>query len=198
MITRTTLYEHLFDEIDDSQTCLEAAQQMRRLAESLLQLARFDVGQETMQHEPDDLAKIVGATVELLCPLARQRRIVIETDLGPAPFTGDGDRLRQVATNLMDNAIFYNVDGGSVTVRTWKEDTAAKLSVADTGRGIGSEDLPYVFQRFYRADEALSRGGQRSGRGLAICRAVVEAHGGEISVTSEPGKGTTFTVSVPG
>lgn len=179
------------------QICLEAAQQMRRLAESLLQLARFDAGQEEMRREPVDLAELARSTAERLGALATERQITLETEGGEAMCTGDSERLQQVARNLVDNAIYYNVDGGRVKVRTWCDATAAWLSVTDTGRGIGPADLPKIFQRFFRADKSRSRGGPRSGLGLAICRAIVEAHGGEIAVTSELGRGTTFTVRLP-
>lgn len=177
--------------------CLEAAQQIRRLADSLLELARFDAGGETMRREPVDLADVAGHAASLLAPLGRERGIEIELSLQAADCQGDADRLQQVARNLIDNAIYYNVDGGRVSVCTESDAYAVRLLVTDTGRGIAAEDLPHVFRRFYRADKARSRAGGRSGLGLAICRAIVEAHGGEISVASELGKGTTFVVSLP-
>ena len=98
----------------------------------------------------------------------------------------------------MSNAIYYNRAGGSVRVKVTTESGAAVLSVNDTGQGISPEDLPHIFERFYRADKARSKAAGRTGLGLAITKAIVEAHGGTIEVTTELGKGSTFTVRLPG
>jgi two-component system, OmpR family, sensor kinase len=177
--------------------CLDTAQQMKRLTQSLLELARFDAGQETIEHNPVDLAQQTRACVDLVTPLARERGIQIHCDLATATVLGDGDRLGQVVTNLLTNAIFYNKDQGEIRVTTRIEQNATVLTVADTGQGISAEDLPHVFERFYRADKSRARASGRSGLGLAICKAIVEAHGGTIEVASQPGVGTTFTVRLP-
>ena len=171
-----------------------AAQRMRRLIESLLLLARWDAGQETLRREPCDLAQVALESIELIRPLAAARELTVETDLTPAPCRGDGDRLGQVVTNLLANAVTYNRQGGVLRVRTAARDGNVMLSVSDTGIGIAPADLPHVFERFYRADPA--RHGQ-SGLGLAISLAVVRAHGGDILVQSEPGQGSTFTLTLP-
>ena len=179
------------------ETCLGAAQQMRRLAQSLLELARYDAGQETLERSPLDLAELAQECVEQVEPLARQRGLVLRCELGPAPILGDAGRLGQVATNLLANAIYYNREGGKIRVQTTLTDGQGVLIVSDTGTGIAPHDLPHVFERFYRADKSRGRAEGRTGLGLSICKAIVEAHGGAITVASTPGQGATFTVRLP-
>ena len=178
--------------------CLETAQQMRRLTHSLLELARYDAGQEPIQRSLFDLADQTRARVELIRPLAGERSIQIHCDLAPAQALGDADRLGQVITNLLANAIQYNKGQGEVRVATCIEQGAAVLTVADTGPGLSPDDLPHVFERFYRADKSRTRAEGGSGLGLAICKAIVDAHGGTIEVSSQPGAGTQFIVKLPG
>jgi two-component system, OmpR family, sensor histidine kinase BaeS len=109
----------------------------------------------------------------------------------------DSDRLSQVVTNLLTNAIRYNHDGGRVMVSTLSTKSDVVLSIADTGIGIGPEHLPHIFERFYRVDKARSRKDGGIGLGLAICRSIVEAHGGQIDVTSSGEGGTLFEVHLP-
>jgi two-component system, OmpR family, sensor kinase len=177
--------------------CLDAAQQMRRLAESLLQLARFDAAQEPMRRSAVDLAESARVCVARIGPLAEERGIKIHCDLGPAETFGDADRLAQLITNLLTNAIHYNKPSGEIRVGTRSENGSVILTVVDSGQGIAAEDVPHIFERFYRADKSRSRAEGRSGLGLAICKAIVDSHGGSIDVSSELGAGTTFTVRLP-
>jgi two-component system OmpR family sensor kinase len=177
--------------------CLETAQRMRRLTESLLELARFDTGEEQIQRRSFDLSESTRACVELIRPLATERGLQIRCELARDEAVGDADRFSQVATNLLSNAIHYNKPNGEIQVRTRLENGAAVLTVTDTGPGIAAEDLPHIFERFYRADKSRARGHGRSGLGLAICKAIVDAHSGSIEVSSQPGAGTTFTVRLP-
>jgi signal transduction histidine kinase len=110
---------------------------------------------------------------------------------------GDSERLSQVVMNLLTNAIHYNKDGGEIRIMTRCEYTTIVLSVSDTGVGIAPVDLKHIFARFYRGDSARTASHGRSGLGLAIARAIVEAHGGRIDVSSHSGIGTTFTVRLP-
>ena len=177
--------------------CLDAAQQMRGLADSLLELARFDAGEMKTEMTVVDLASIAERCVQLVRALARENEITIQTRFDSAPVIGNGAHLTQVVTNLLQNAIHYNHSGGTVTVETQTDKENCILTVADTGIGISQEDLPHIFKRFYRADKARSRQEGRTGLGLAIVKAIVDAHGGNIAVESTLGHGTTFTLRFP-
>jgi two-component system OmpR family sensor kinase len=177
--------------------CLEAAQQMRRLADSLLDLARFDSGQRDMSSVPLDLAAVASAAVDLIRPLAASRNVTVTADLQNALVQGDAERLAQVFTNLLANGVHYNQANGQLRVSTRVTSTGAEAVIEDTGQGIGPEDLPHVFERFFRADKSRSRTEGRAGLGLAIAKAIVEAHGGTITVASEPNVGTRFVLWFP-
>ena len=179
------------------EACQRAAQRMRRLIESLLELARFDTGQETLRRAPFDLANTVRDCVELIRPLAKLREIVIHCELSPCEMLGDSERLGQVVTNLLSNAVNHNKDGGEIRILTRWENNTALLTVSDNGPGITTEHLPRIFERFYRADTARTSSQGRSGLGLAISKAIIEAHGGSIDVQSQVGNGSTFTVRLP-
>jgi len=177
--------------------CLDTAQQMRRLTQSLLELARYDAGQESLDRCRFDLAEQTRACLDLVRPLARARGIQIHADLAPAEALGDADRLSRVITNLLTNAIDYNQKRGEVRVATRAEPGAAVVTVADTGRGISADDLPHVFERFYRADKSRARADGHSGLGLAISKAIVDAHGGTIEISSQPDTGSIVIVKLP-
>ncbi|MGD1088942.1 MAG: ATP-binding protein [Verrucomicrobiota bacterium] len=177
------------------EACQRAAQRMRKLIESLLELARFDAGQEILKRLRFNFSKTVADCIALMKPLADGRGVKIFTELSPLEITGDSGRLAQVVTNLLMNAIQYNREGGQVRVKLESQNGLAILTVSDTGGGISAEDLPRVFERFYRANQARSSG--NTGLGLAISRAIVEAHGGTLEVSSEENVGTTFTVHMP-
>jgi heavy metal sensor kinase len=179
------------------EACQRAAQRMRRLIESLLELARFDAGQEMIKRLPFDLARIAQDCVEQVRPLAEQRGVSIVVELPALECEGDSERLAQVITNLLTNAIQHNPGGCEVRVRTQNENGTAVLSVTDAGRGIPESDMPHIFERFYRADKSRSGSSGNAGLGLAISRAIVEAHGGTIEVSSQLGAGTTFTIRLP-
>jgi heavy metal sensor kinase len=176
---------------------LETAQQMRRLTQSLLELARYDAGQETLTRCPVDLADLARAGVERILPLAEARRLRVQTELRPAEVLGDAERLDQVLTNLLANAIDYNRDDGEVRVSTRAEAALAVATVSDSGCGIAPDECRRIFERFYRADPSRGRAGGHTGLGLAICRAIVEAHGGSIELSSQLNVGSTFTVKLP-
>jgi two-component system OmpR family sensor kinase len=179
------------------EACQRAAQRMRTLTASLLELARLDGGQEPMKRGSFDLARVVQDSVELVRPLAAERHIEIHSDLPPMECQGDAERIGQVATNLLSNAIHFNRDRGEVRVSVRAENSSALLTVADTGVGIPAEDLPHVFERFYRVDKSRSRIQGRTGLGLAICKAIVDVHGGSMEVSSRVDNGSVFTLKLP-
>jgi len=180
---------------DSIEASLETVQQMRRLTDSLLELARFDAGQERLRREKVNLASLAEDSLKLVRPLAAQRNLQIRSDLEPMDVFADAGRLSQVVTNFLTNAVRYNRENGEIRIVTRLDGDFATLSVADTGEGISPADLPRVFERFYRGDKSRSTGG--NGLGLSICKAIVEAHGGTIEVASEIGKGITFTLRLP-
>lgn len=177
--------------------CQRAAQRMRQLVESLLVLARLDSGNAAAPRRRCALDQIAREVIEQLNPLIAQRKVTLRANLSPAPCLGDPQQLSQVITNLVVNAIQYNREGGHVRVETKGDQEHVLLRVNDTGVGIAAEDLPHIFDRFYRADKSRARAEGRTGLGLAITQAIVEAHGGKIEVASHVGEGTTITVYLP-
>ena len=182
----------------------EALQELNRMTElvdALLTLARVDEGRAPLHREPLDLRAIVDEARETGELLAEQAgvTIAIETPPDPLMFDVDRSRMRQLLLNLLTNAMKYTPRGGRVSVRLGHENGRITLAVADTGIGIAPGDVPHIFDRFYRADTARTRTGERpgAGLGLAICKWIAEAHGGSIEVQSRPGRGTVFTVSLP-
>jgi two-component system OmpR family sensor kinase len=179
------------------QTCLRAARRMKRLVEDLMVLARADAGRLELRLMPVDLREIVDECISLVEPLAEQRRVDLAAHGAHIVVPGDGDRLAQVLTNLLSNAIQYNVEGGNVTVSITEDADAVSVKVADTGVGIGSADMPHIFERFYRVDRARSRHTGGSGLGLSICKTIIEAHGGQIEVARNEQGGTTVRFRLP-
>ena len=174
--------------------CLRAARRMQKLIDSLLELARFDAGGVTLQRRSCDLADLARESAELFRAGAQERGVALALELAPAPCEADTDRLAQVVTNLLANALEHTPAGGCIALRTGAERDAAVLSVADTGPGIAPADVPRIFDRFYRADLSRTRRTGGAGLGLAICKTIAEAHGGALEVTSELGKGSAFTL----
>ena len=172
---------------------------MHRMVLDLLDLARLDAGTFDLQRAPVDLTALLNSIAEKFAPQARTGKLDIRVETASLPvFIGDGDRLAQVFTNLVDNALKFTPAGGSITLRAAQASSGIQVEVTDTGAGISSEALPHIFDRFYQADPSRPGGRKHgSGLGLAIVKEIVGAHGGKISVRSEPGKGSTFTVSLP-
>ena len=179
------------------EACQRAAQRMRRLIESLLDLARLDAGQETLPRSRFNLAQTAAECLELVRPLASARHIALQAELHPVLCFGVPERIAQVITNLLTNAIQYSREGETIRINARSEQKGACLTVIDTGPGILPGDLPHIFERFYRADKARSRATGQTGLGLAISKAIVEAHGGVLVVASTPGSGATFTLQLP-
>lgn len=181
------------------EACHRAAERMRRLVESLLILARLESGEEPVRREPADLDALAREATEAIRPLARSNRLSIEFRPAPAPVevTVDADQIGQVLLNLLGNAVAYNRPDGSITVSTGSSGAESFVRVADTGIGIAAEHLPHVFERFYRVDGSRSDPRGHVGIGLAISLQIVHQHGGRITVESELGKGSVFTVWFP-
>lgn len=170
---------------------------MKSLIDSLLLLARFDSGTPSIKEDRIDLDPLLRDCVELVETLAMERHVHIECLSTSCFVRGDLDRLSQVFTNLLMNAIRYNVEGGCVRLTTRTEQDVAVVSVIDSGVGIAADQLSLIFDRFYQVDKARSRAEGSSGLGLSICKTIVEAHGGTIKAISQIAAGTTIEVRLP-
>jgi heavy metal sensor kinase len=169
-----------------------------RLTDDLLTLARADAGGVPLEREAVAVDTLIGWAAEHFQRAAQEKGVTVETSCpDPLAVWGDPDRLRQLLTNLLDNAITYTPTGGRVGLSCVRDGSFARVTVVDSGAGIAPEDLPRVFDRFYRADRARVRTSGGSGLGLPIAQWIVRAHGGRIRVESHPGLGTTVTVWLP-
>ncbi len=177
--------------------CQRAAERMRALVNSLLELARIDSGEFQLTLEECDLAAVAAESLELMAPLAREKNAVLRNSIESVRTKADSARIGQVLVNLLYNAIQHNPNGVEVSFSVQKNGNEAVLRVADNGTGIAAEALPHVFERFYRADKSRSGTKNGSGLGLAISQAIVQAHGGTIRAESQAGQGAVFTVSLP-
>jgi signal transduction histidine kinase len=180
------------------ESVLEETEKLSKMVENLMTLSRLDSGELKLERSRCDLAALCRETVEQTSLLAEDKAIRLEY---VAPHTleinADPLRLRQIMINLIDNAIKYTPPGGHVRVAVAPEHDVATIEVSDTGQGIPEDAVPYIFDRFYRADKARSRELGGSGLGLAIVKAICELHGGRIQVESAVGQGTRFRVEIP-
>jgi two-component system OmpR family sensor kinase/two-component system sensor histidine kinase BaeS len=180
---------------------------LSRLVEDLRELALADAGQLDLNMRPANVAQVIGDTVDTLALAAEAQEINLSAKVSDelAPVQADPDRVAQVLRNLLVNSLRHTPPGGSVTVSALAAAKAVEVAVADTGRGIAAEDLPHVFERFWRADPARTRsevGGEErlahgTGLGLAVAQSLVEAHCGRIWAESTPGEGTVFRFTLP-
>jgi signal transduction histidine kinase len=171
---------------------------MTNLANNMLNLARLEGGGIQMEQEVVDLSIVGREIVRRMGPLAAEQDITLSFEDGePVLVVGDSVQLEQVALALVDNAIKYNHPGGNVLVRSWVEGQRAHLEVRDTGIGIASEHLPRLGERFYRVDKARSREAGGAGLGISIVRSIAARHGGSLRYASQPGEGTTATLTFP-
>ncbi|OJF18173.1 MAG: hypothetical protein A6D91_09580 [Bacillaceae bacterium G1] len=177
----------------------DEALRMGKLVNELLDMARIQSGQLKLQIQEVDLVGLCTHVLNKFEKMAEESRIGLSLKQEtPVPLVAaDSDRMEQVLTNLVDNALKHTPDGGSITVRLRKLTDEVLLEVEDTGVGIPTEDLPFVFERFYKTDKARTRGKTGTGLGLAIVKNIVEAHGGMITAKSQVGKGTTFSIVLP-
>jgi two-component system phosphate regulon sensor histidine kinase PhoR len=174
----------------------EAARLMK-LVDDLMDLSRLESRAVSMEPAPVRLDALVTGALSGMRPQADRRRITLRGTTDLAIVLVDRDRILQVLTNLLDNAIKFTPEGGTVDVSVTSTPAGAVVSVTDTGRGIPADDLPRIFNRFYRVDRSRSRGAGGTGLGLAIAKHIVEAHGGRISVASRVNTGSTFAFTLP-
>ena len=177
--------------------CQRAAGRMQSIVERLLTMARAEAQDTRDRAEAVRIDDLVRQAATELAPLAQHRDVAISIDASPSVVTGDPDRLLEAVTNVLANAIAYNVPSGRVAITSRVVDHRVQLSIADTGVGIASQDLPLIFDPFFRADQARTRDAGGAGLGLALTRSIIERHRGSISCTSLPGTGTTMTIDLP-
>lgn len=177
---------------------------MGRLVKDLLDLARMEAGHLELQFREFDMEPLIQRVNRKFSALCKERGITLKLSLPGEPVElrhADEDRLEQVLTNLLDNAVRHTPEGGWIDIRVKRPDEAkpdVRIEIADGGRGIPREDLPYIFERFYKADKARTRGPSGgTGLGLAIVKNIVDAHQGAIYAESEIGAGTTFFIDLP-
>ncbi len=170
---------------------------LTQMVSELTELSRIETGKADLEKSPTDLNLLIEGVIAQLKPLAERQQVTMTSELvSHLPIiTVDCDRIRQTVVNLVHNAIKFNHAGGRVTVSTKADRESVTVSVSDTGLGIAKDDLPHVFERFYKADKARTRSG--SGLGLAIAKHTIQAHNGNIRAESEEGKGSTFSFSIP-
>jgi signal transduction histidine kinase len=181
------------------QVMLSQTERLGRLIDQLLDLSRIESGELRLNRAPIPLHPLVREVLSEI-EMARADRGVRVADAVPddlPPVLVDPERVHQVLFNLLDNAVRYTPAGGEVTVAAHRANGGCEIAVSDTGPGIAPEHLPRLFERFYRADAARSRGDGGTGIGLAIARSVVEAHGGRIRAESRLGQGSVFTFDLP-
>jgi signal transduction histidine kinase len=168
------------------------------LINDILDLEKIEARRFELQRQELDLAVVVGTTLEELASVAHMHDVELVTDLEPAPtLRADRDRLAQVLTNLVSNAVKHSGGGGRVEVRLRTVDDRVRLSVLDEGPGVPVEDRERIFERFHQLDSTDTRSRGGSGLGLAIAKAIVEEHAGAIGVESAPGRGSEFWFELP-
>jgi signal transduction histidine kinase len=195
--------ENLLDGVEQPdrvtlQVMLAQSERLSRLVEQLLDLSRLESGDVPFERSEVEIGPLVHQVVsEVRVGSSDRVRVTEDVQGGLPPAWADRERLHQVLFNLLDNAVHFTPVGGTVTVSAALHGAALHVRVTDAGPGIPSEHLPHVFERFYRVDQARSRGDGGTGIGLAIARSIVEAHGGRIWAESEVGKGSVFGFEIP-
>jgi signal transduction histidine kinase len=177
----------------------DEAQQLQRLIEDLRTLSLADAGELPLMVQSVSPEGLLERVAIAHTPRAQEKGVSIQVEAPPdlPPIAVDPDRVAQVLSNLVSNALRHTPQGGRVRLIAERDGADIRLSVADTGPGIAADDLPHIFQRFYRADQSRYPVEGQTGLGLAIAKSLVEAHGGAISVESVQGEGSTFTITLP-
>ncbi|HTF66113.1 MAG TPA: ATP-binding protein [Edaphobacter sp.] len=193
---RTRQANEYLEALDD---ILEESERTSQIVDSLMLLARTDAGKEVLERAPTDISSVCRAAIDQGEKLARHRSVQLSASIPecPIPVHGDAEALRRAVLILIDNAVKYTPEGGSVRIDLNTNDGFVKVTVTDTGIGIEPADLPHIFDRFWRADKARSRAYGGAGLGLPIAKWIVETHAGSITVESELGNGSAFALKVP-
>lgn len=197
------MLENVIERSDENLNSLrEETEYLGRIVKDLRDLSLADAGQLILEKAETDTGQLILRVAGMLEPLAAERNITLKTELAPAPFLQlDSRRISQILYNLLTNAIRYSPDSGEVHILShvvWRDGRNwLCIEVLDHGCGIAPEDLPFVFEHFYRADKARDKKSGGSGIGLAIVKRLTEIHGGFVEVHSEPGQGSRFVLYLP-
>jgi len=177
----------------------EEASLLSRLVDDLQELSLAEAGELKLVCQAEDIAKLINQTVTTMQTQTAARGLSVSVDLPDKlpPVNIDPRRIGEVLRNLLENAVAHTAKKGVITMTAEQRDNWVEVSIADTGEGIPAEDLPNIFERFYRVDKSRTRATGGSGMGLTIAKRLVEAHGGKIEARSEPGKGSRFSFTVP-
>jgi signal transduction histidine kinase len=185
-------YQEVLDE------CRTTGLQMSQLVERMLALARLDAGADHLRAQEVDVARLADQCSAMVRPLAEARGLHMNVaHAGPALIKADPDKIREILTNLLHNAIEYNKPEGNIDVSVQRINGYLEMQVRDTGIGIAPEAQQHVFERFFRADSSRHAEGVHAGIGLALVKGYVDLMGGRISLQSAEGAGTTFTIQLP-
>lgn len=183
---------------DALEKIMRNAKLLRRLIWDLLDLSRMETGNMKFNMQEIDLIEIIKEVTKDMRTFAQEKNIIIDSELIHLPKTeGDNERISQVITNLLDNAIKFTPENGEVMVRTKRKGYDLIISISDTGIGISKTHLERIFNKFMQVDSGVTRKYSGTGLGLTICKGIIKAHGGSITVESEPNKGSTFTIKLP-
>ncbi|PJM64433.1 PAS domain-containing sensor histidine kinase [Bacillus subtilis] len=187
------------DRKEIAQIIYDESLRMGRLVNDLLDLARMESGHTGLHYEKINVNEFLEKIIRKFSGVAKEKNIALQNDISltEEEFLFDEDKMEQVFTNLIDNALRHTSAGGSVSISVHSVKDGLKIDIKDSGSGIPEEDLPFIFERFYKADKARTRGRSGTGLGLAIVKNIVEAHNGSITVHSRIDKGTTFTFYIP-
>jgi signal transduction histidine kinase len=182
---------------DRLQSCYDEVVRIGKLVGDLENLAKLEKDNLKLDKQPMDLRAAIEHVVSTFEAESMNKKLSIEIKGANTLLLADHSRMKQVIVNLLSNAIKYSMDGCSITIEMFEHNESCGFSIHDNGIGIPKEELPYIFERFYRADKSRNRTTGGSGIGLTIVKSIIQAHGGKVSVMSELGKGSTFTVSLP-
>jgi signal transduction histidine kinase len=197
------LADGVVEDPDTVQRYLRTAQRDIRslslLIDDLFQMAQLDAGGLPLDRHPNAISDLISDTIERFSALAAHQKVVLEGSAEPGvdPVLVDTQQIERVLTNLVSNALRHTPAGGSVKVRASTTAEGVLVEVCDTGEGIRAEDLPHVFEQFYRGEKSRSRTTGGAGLGLAIAKGIVEVHGGRIGDESQVDKGTRFFFTLP-
>ncbi|UTH15227.1 ATP-binding protein [Macrococcus epidermidis] len=187
------------DDVDEFlNIILDESKRLNRLVNELINVARIDAGETTLNKEMMDISPLLEKNIQNFKQSAIEHKTTLQLDLQHTKEVAiDYDKIFQVITNLLDNAMRYTKSGDTIKISTYNDSSNLYIQISDTGVGIAKEHINHIFERFYKVDQARTRGKHGTGLGLFIVKAIIEKHHGEINVESEQGIGTTFTISIP-